>query len=988
MMDPYSFSQHNPYIHRCPGEKRREKDPLQPCCSLLTILVLFLVLLGVLAVSGLALYIGALRLEPAKTLMVFDGSMRLLGDKFSPGLANKSGLQFYQKSRRYQTLLEALYGKSRLGPALHDIFITSFANGSLIIFFRIILDRRKIPKPIGSIEDTLRNVILEEASSALSVLNTLKIDPKQLHIKRYLQERDQVPNHKEETPNLQTVPKKKLRLEPTSTKRENIPPLRLAENTEEENTQSVKEEEWRLFNDPSASEGRGFQGEAEVVQDVPNLPIVGEFPDIVTLLPVRSNVAVRPALRPKPPKPYEEEPKLSLQSYFPDDFVTESSRETSHSTSVEPFLGSTVALSQKPKNHRRAKSVDIPTFQNFSAGLEAEMKLLLEEIFINMSSKTNEERQTTLSPVSIKEMTEGLDKLAKLKVSHKAVANSHHSNVPFTLMTKVLSKAPVQSQRHVINATTDPQAEDCGENAMLCNSGECIPLQLRCNKLADCRDSSDEKNCTCAQMLKAQLQASKICDGIDDCADRSDEAGCDWCQSDHHYACSNAKICIDHKKVCDGISHCPYGDDEVNCILLKNGTSEAYNEKGQLMLKKNGVWGKLCLQNFGNNINNSSKDWDLQEFGHSICGALTFQKLVSIHREKESNEDMNQEENIYYEITSVTHNSYQKTNISAKYVFEETTCPEKEIATIECNNLSCGQRATNNALWFSERKSRIVGGGNAGPGSWPWQAALYKEGEFQCGGTLISDQWIISAAHCFYRAEDDYWVARLGVLRRGGPPSLHEQLRHVANIFLHPSYQDLGYLHDICLLRLQSPLIMTAHVRPICLPTTDVSTGRLCTVIGWGQLSEAGRLFPDTLQEVEIPIISTAECRKRTGGLPLYRLTDDMFCAGFERGGRDACLGDSGGPLMCQESDGHWMLHGVTSNGYGCARANRPGVYTKVKAYLKWIGDTLQNSTATPTNTTRRCAGHRCPLGECLPPARVCNGYTECSDSSDEALCW
>ncbi|CAH1400756.1 unnamed protein product [Nezara viridula] len=392
--------------------------------------------------------------------MVFDGSMRLLGDKFSPALANKSGLQFYQKSRRYQTLLEALYGKSRLGPALHDIFITSFANGSLIIFFRIILDRRKIPKPVNSIEDTLRNVILEEASSALSVLNTLKIDPKQLHIKRYLQERDQVPNHKEETQNLQTVPKKKLRLEPTSTKRENIPPLRVTENSEKENTQSVKEEEWRPVNDPSASEGRGFQGEAEVVQEVPNLPIVGEFPDIVTLLPVRSNVAVRPALRPKPPTPYEEEPKLSLQSYFSEDFVTESSRETSpHGTSVEPFLGSPTTLSQKPKNHRRAKSVDIPTFQNFSAGLEAEMKLLLEEIFMNMSSKTSEERQTTLSPVSIKEMTEGLDKLAKLKVSHKAVANSHHSNVPFTLMTKVLSKAPSQPHRHVINATTDPQPD-------------------------------------------------------------------------------------------------------------------------------------------------------------------------------------------------------------------------------------------------------------------------------------------------------------------------------------------------------------------------------------------------------------------------------------------------------------------------------------------------------------------------------------------------
>lgn len=66
----------------------------------------------------------------------------------------------------------------------------------------------------------------------------------------------------------------------------------------------------------------------------------------------------------------------------------------------------------------------------------------------------------------------------------------------------------------------------------------------------------------------------------------------------------------------------------------------------------------------------------------------------------------------------------------------------------------------------------------------------------------------------------------------------------------------------------------------------------------------------DTLQEVQVPLISTAECRKRTVFLPLYSVTENMFCAGFERGGRDACLGDSGGPLMCPESDGRWVLQG------------------------------------------------------------------------------
>lgn len=600
-------------------------------------------------------------------------------------------------------------------------------------------------------------------------------------------------------------------------------------------------------------------------------------------------------------------------------------------------------------------------------------------------------------------------------------SNSNSANVEVSTPTVVTSAAPsFQNEDTSVTTSTEiatngltsstqqpvtsfpaeltTTVADC-DDQFRCASGECVSLLARCNQMSDCRDGSDELNCTCSDFLRAQFLSRKICDGIVDCWDYSDENQCEWCRPGQ-YICPNSKVCIDRNLICNGIRDCPNGDDERHCIALAHhldSTEEmSYSNSGYLMVRREGRWGKLCMQNFETAVEKLRQSFQVNDLGKAVCRELTFTGLERAERKLDSSRS--NQDSSYFELVESGNEDNEYENIdedgdvlvesprTSMLDYTSSKCAKRQVVHVQCRDLECGVRPQ----LVSTRARRIVGGANSTPGAWPWQAALYKEGDFQCGATLISSQWLVSAGHCFYHALDDHWVARLGALRRGSNLlSPHEQVRVISHIFIHPGYIDTGFVNDISILRMEEPVRFTDYIRPVCLPppTADIRDGRLCTVVGWGQLYETGRVFPDTLQQVQLPLVSTEECRKRTLFLPLYRLTNNMFCAGFDRGGRDACLGDSGGPLMCEEPDGRWTLQGVTSNGYGCARANRPGVYTKVARYVAWI-DQVVNGTYRNTRRPTQCMnGHRCLLGQCLPKSHVCNGIVECSDGSDERNC-
>lgn len=380
------------------------------------------------------------------------------------------------------------------------------------------------------------------------------------------------------------------------------------------------------------------------------------------------------------------------------------------------------------------------------------------------------------------------------------------------------------------------------------------------------------------------IRKEQHCDGWNDCQDMSDEKNCK-CGEDQ-FTCSNG-LCRPQFFVCDRANDCGDNSDEKDCDC---GRAQVRCGNGACIMQDFVCDGKNDCLDGSDEVSCAASPGVCNDFSFKCKNKQCVNKVnAECDREDDCSDGS-----------------------------DEQGC-------------DCGTRPY--------KHNRIVGGQNADVGEWPWQVSLhFKTQGHACGASIISNKWLLCAAHCFIQPDPSYkmtssWITYSG-LRDQNTHDKSVQMRDLKTIITHPNYNDLTNDYDISLLELSQPLNFSNTVHPICLPATShvFTAGSSCFVTGWGTLREGGSAA-QILQKAEVKVINDTVCNMVTEG----QVTSRMMCSGYLSGGVDACQGDSGGPLVCLSEGGKWFQAGIVSWGEGCARRNKPGVYTRVTKLREWI---------------------------------------------------
>uniref|UniRef100_H0ZXF1 Transmembrane serine protease 15 n=1 Tax=Taeniopygia guttata TaxID=59729 RepID=H0ZXF1_TAEGU len=346
------------------------------------------------------------------------------------------------------------------------------------------------------------------------------------------------------------------------------------------------------------------------------------------------------------------------------------------------------------------------------------------------------------------------------------------------------------------------------------------------------------------------------------------------CRVDEHQ-CGSGK-CIPLHNLCDNIPQCEDGSDEAKCMRLLNGSLIT---EGLVQARVGKMWHLACAD-----------DWS-GEIADSVCQLL----------------------------------GLGDANMSSAVLFTG----DGPFVTITKG--ACGKH-----LATQNNGTRIIGGNDARKEAWPWIVSLHFNFQPVCGASLVSDEWLVTAAHCVYgrQLKPSRWRAVLGLYSQSDLAQPPAAVRNIDRIIINPHYMKQTKDSDIALMHLQHKVQYTDYIQPICLPEKNQQflPGIKCSIAGWGNIRNEGP-SSNILQEAEVPLLSNEKCQQ---WMPKYNITENMLCAGYDMGGIDSCQGDSGGPLTFEDGD-KWFLVGVISFGERCALPQRPGVYVRVTMFVDWI---------------------------------------------------
>lgn len=254
-----------------------------------------------------------------------------------------------------------------------------------------------------------------------------------------------------------------------------------------------------------------------------------------------------------------------------------------------------------------------------------------------------------------------------------------------------------------------------------------------------------------------------------------------------------------------------------------------------------------------------------------------------------------------------------------------------------------------------ELHTRIFGGTNAVPGEWPWHVTLSFKGKPNCGGSLISEKWLLTAAHCFDNNKRDptLWRVHLGFTRMGYTPEERSVVTVMpSRIIVHESYTNYIQGHDIALVELSQSITFTRFVSPVCLPERAhrFHFRSTCYATGLEDVPEGVPLDSRrSLQKVSQTLIGwrTCNCIYNTHMRPEVSnpAKPGMLCIVDTYGKKGPCLGDSGGPVVCNEG-GVWFLAGAISFSQGCHLQDNPTIVTSASFYQDWIQQWTDSSVA------------------------------------------